>query len=198
MYLSHFILERVDVSGVFERWVERHRLRARASSSHIFFQEQGGCQRLHPLASSPETPLIGCVSHARLRFSALCLNLNAWFSSRDLLPVTYLLYPSAPIALLFTNHNVTACQSTRSHKERTENQCHMLYNIIIVSLFSFKYFWCPSFAAFVRFFMSSCTFFLHILPQRMYLSFDVFIKIFMLMFFFKSSFNFLTLFFFFL
>ena len=42
------------------------------------------CQRLHPLASSSETPLVGCVSLVRLRFSALCLNLTAWFSSRDI------------------------------------------------------------------------------------------------------------------
>ena len=38
LYLSHFIHERVDVSVVCERWVERHILRER-TSSHIFFQE---------------------------------------------------------------------------------------------------------------------------------------------------------------
>ena len=37
IYLSHFILERVYVSVVRERWVERHILRERTSSSHIFF-----------------------------------------------------------------------------------------------------------------------------------------------------------------
>ena len=42
IYLSHFILERVDVSVVCERWVERHILRDRTSSSHIFSQEPGG------------------------------------------------------------------------------------------------------------------------------------------------------------
>ena len=41
IYLSHFILERVDVSVVSERWVERKILRER-TSSHIFFQEPGG------------------------------------------------------------------------------------------------------------------------------------------------------------
>ena len=51
-----------------------------------------GCQRLHLLASSSETPLIGCVSLARMRFSALCLNMTAWFSSRGLLPVKHLLF----------------------------------------------------------------------------------------------------------
>ena len=54
-----------------------------------------GCQRLHPHASSSETPLIGCISLARLWFSALFLNLTAWFSSRDPLPVTHLLDLSA-------------------------------------------------------------------------------------------------------
>ena len=41
IYLSHFILERVDVSVVCERCVERHILKERTSSSHIFFQEPG-------------------------------------------------------------------------------------------------------------------------------------------------------------
>ena len=58
-----------------------------------------GCQRLYPLESSSETPLFGCVSFARLRFSALCLNFIAWFSSRDFLPVTHLFDPSALIVL---------------------------------------------------------------------------------------------------
>ena len=53
------------------------------------------CQRLHSLESSSETPLIDCVFLARLRFSALGLNLTAWFSSRGLLLVTHMLYPSA-------------------------------------------------------------------------------------------------------
>ena len=32
------------------------------------------------------------------------------------------------VIYLFTNENVTACQSIRGHSERTENPCHMLYN----------------------------------------------------------------------
>ena len=42
IYLSHFILERVDVSVVCERWVERHILREYRTSSYFFFQEPGG------------------------------------------------------------------------------------------------------------------------------------------------------------
>ena len=95
IYLSHFILERVDVFVVCERWVERHMLRAGTSSfSHIFFQEPGG-QCLHRLASSSESLLIGCVSLARPRFSALCPNLTAWLWSRDPLLVTHLFDLSA-------------------------------------------------------------------------------------------------------
>ena len=90
IYLSLFILERVDVSVVCERWVERHILRERTSSSHIFSRKPGGVN-----ASSSETPLIDCVSHARLRFSALCLNLTAWFSLSDPLLVTHLFDLSA-------------------------------------------------------------------------------------------------------
>ena len=58
-----------------------------------------GCQRLNPLASSSETPLVACVSLARLRFSALSLYLTAWFSSHYLLPVTHLFNLSALIVL---------------------------------------------------------------------------------------------------
>ena len=94
------------------------------------------------LAPPPPCKLIRDVSLARVRFSALCLNLTTWFSSRGLLPVTYLLYPSALIALLFTNENVTACQNTRSHKERTENPGHMLYNNLTYSINFFKFYFC--------------------------------------------------------
>ena len=89
-----------------------------------------GCQRLHLLASSSETPLVGYVSHARLRFSAFYPNLTAWFSSRDRLPVTHLFERSAltPLILLFNNQNMSAYQSTRGHEERTKNPCHRLYN----------------------------------------------------------------------
>ena len=36
--------------------------------------------------------------------------------------------PGRAVIFLFTNQNVTACQSTRGHLERTENKCHMFYN----------------------------------------------------------------------
>ena len=112
---------------VCERWVERHILRERTSSSISSSRSQA----VPTLA--PPCKLVRDVSD-RLRvprsrvFSALCLNLTTWFLSRGLLPVTHLWYPSALIALLFTYHNVTAFQSTQSHHKRTENPWHMLYS----------------------------------------------------------------------
>ena len=37
--------------------------------------------------------------------------------------------PARAVIFLFSNENVTACQSTRGHYERTANLCHMLYKI---------------------------------------------------------------------
>ena len=112
--------------GVWEMGGETYILR-KGTSSHIFFHEPAGANAWTLLQA--ETFLIGCVFRAPRWFSVLCQKLTTWFSSCDLLPVTHLLYPSALIALLFTNHNVTACQRTRGHQERTENPCHMLYKI---------------------------------------------------------------------
>ena len=80
IYLSHFILERVDVSVVCERWVDRYILRELLLP--ISSSRSQGVPTLTPLTSSSETPLIGCVSLARLWFSALykshCVVLITW------------------------------------------------------------------------------------------------------------------------
>ena len=65
IYLSHFILERIDVSVVCEIWVERHMLRGGASSSHIFFREQRGANACTPLQA-----------RQRCLWSAACPSLN--------------------------------------------------------------------------------------------------------------------------
>ena len=128
IYLSRFILERVDVS-VKDGWRDIYTQREDFFFPYLLPGARRVLTLATPPASSSETPLIGCVSLARQRLSAFCLNLTAWFSSRCFLPVTHLLYPSA----LFTNQNVTVCQSTRGHLERTENPCHMLYKNIEMS-----------------------------------------------------------------
>ena len=67
---------------------------------HFLLPRARGYQRLHPLASRVvRDPLRGCVSYARLRFSALCPNLTAWFSSWGLPPVTHVFNRSALIVL---------------------------------------------------------------------------------------------------
>ena len=106
--------------------------------SHIFFLEPGGAKACTPLqAVSPETsktPLIGCVSSGSTLDSDRtdCLNLTAWFSYHV---VSFQLHtsstglPQRTATPLFTNHKVTACQSTRGHQERTRNPCQLsLYN----------------------------------------------------------------------
>ena len=98
-YISHFIPERGPTvcCCLRDRW-RRHILREGTSCPIPFSGSQGV-----PTLASPcklvRDDLIGCVSLARLQFFPLCLNLTAWFSSRGLLPVTHLLYPSALIAL---------------------------------------------------------------------------------------------------
>ena len=113
MYLSFYSRKGPTVSCWFERKMERHILRER--TSHIFFLGASGCQCFHPLASSSETPLLSWVSHAWLWFSALCLNLTMWFSSRGLLLVAHLLYPSALIVLSYPCLNITAWQLVKAH-----------------------------------------------------------------------------------
>ena len=103
--------------------------------SYIFFREPVGASFGTPLqavsSEKSKTSLIGCISLARLPILwTNCLNLTAWFSYHE---VSFRLHtrstglPRYTAIPLFTNHNVTACQSTWGHQEWTENPCHMLY-----------------------------------------------------------------------
>ena len=60
------------------------------------------------------------------------LNLTTWFSYHVVpfwLHTFSISRPRRTIIPLFTNHNVTACQSTQVHQERTQNPCQQsLYN----------------------------------------------------------------------
>ena len=128
------------------RWVERYTQREDFFFPY-FLPGARGCQRLHPLASSSGTPLIGCVSRARTRFSALCPNLTAWFSSRSLLPVTHMFDLSALIMLscllitmwqLVKAHGVTRnepkihgiCYITCAKKMSSGSYKNVIYKII--------------------------------------------------------------------
>ena len=127
--LSHFILERGTqfVVSLRDRWRDIYSEKGLLLAPYLLPGARG-CQRLHPLASrivrDDLTPLTGCVSLARFPI------LPDWLSksdlvvliSRGLLLVTHLL--DRPTLThchpLFTNHNVTACQSTRGHQEWTQ------------------------------------------------------------------------------
>ena len=101
---AHFFIKICISHTLFSKmlmflWCVRDGWRDIYSERGLLLPWAKGCQRLHPLARSSETPLIGCVFLARLRFSALCLNLTVWFSTLDLLPVTHLSGLSALIVL---------------------------------------------------------------------------------------------------
>ena len=94
-----------------------------------------GCQRLHSLASC----IIRDASDwLHIPGSTLdshwtdCLNLTAWFSYHVVsfrLHTCLTCLPRCTVIPLSTNHNMTACQSTRGHQERTQNPCQQsLYN----------------------------------------------------------------------
>ena len=93
---------------------------------HIFFRSRG-VPTLAPPCKPRHLWLAACPLLDSW-FSSLCLNLTAWLSHGLL--VTYVWPPTPSTAIvLFTNDNVTACQSTWVHLERIENPCHMIYNI---------------------------------------------------------------------
>ena len=107
--------------------------------SHIFFREPGSANACTPLqavsSEMSEMPLIGCLSLAQLSILWLdWLNLIVWFFWLHTWS-TGLLWRTAIV--LFTNHNVTACQNTWGHEERTENPC---WEISWLSLFHLKKF----------------------------------------------------------
>ena len=68
--------------------------------SHTFFRKPGGANAWNSLQAislerSPRCPWSAACPSFDSRFSAFCLNLTVWFSSRGLPPVTHLLYPTA-------------------------------------------------------------------------------------------------------
>ena len=125
-YISHTLF----LKGLMFLWCVRDGwrdiLRERTTSSHIFFQ---GVPTL-----APPCKLVRDAS-GRLRVPRSIAILCTQSKSDRLVLITWSPSSYTPVrpecpdrAVLFTNHNVTACQSTRGHYERTENPWHMLYN----------------------------------------------------------------------
>ena len=121
-YISPFILWCMR-----DGWRDIFRERTSAISSSV----SQGVSTLAPLCElvrdasdrqhvSGSTPFLCTLSKSD------CVVLITW-SPSDYTPVV----PDFPDrAVVFTNHRVTACQSTRGHLESTENPRHMLYNIM--------------------------------------------------------------------
>ena len=96
-----------------------------------------GCQCLHPLASSSETPLIGCISLAWLQLSDRVV-LIMWSPSGYTPHV-----PEFPDVLssLFTHHSVPVCQSTRGSlgtnwKSMSYNMLSYIYIYIYIYIYT--------------------------------------------------------------
>ena len=156
--ISHFILERVDVSMVCERWMERHILWER-TSSHILFQDPGGANACTPLQARQ-----GHLDRLRVPRSTviLCtlLNLTAWFSLHGLLPVTHRLDLSALIVLsclLIKIWQPTKALGVTSNEPKIHV---MLYNtsfiseILTTKRWSFnKFYWLVNFQQIYDYFM---------------------------------------------
>ena len=115
---------------------------------HIFREGTSSCPISSSWSQGVKTVGLPCKPYSqrrpdasdRLRIPGLTLdsdltaslNLAAWFSYHV---VSFRLHtrsaglPRRTAIPLFTNHNVTACQSTRGHQERAQNPCQQsLYN----------------------------------------------------------------------
>ena len=99
-----------------------------------FFQEPGGCQRLPPLASSSETPLIGCISLARLRFSA---SVKIWpRGSHPVIPFQLPVRPESSDAPSSPCLPIKMWQLTKAYGvTRKETKMHVISYITIAIIF---------------------------------------------------------------
>ena len=115
IYLSHFILERMDVSVLCERWVEWHILR----EDFLFPYLLPGARGL-PTLAPPCKLVIDAPGRLRVSHSTVILCTLSKYDHVVLVtwsPSSYTpVVPKCPdLTDLLSNHNVTACQSTRGH-----------------------------------------------------------------------------------
>ena len=109
--------------------MERHINRERTSSSNIFYRDPGGVNACTPLQArqrrlwSAACPTLDCDPLHSVHIWLRCYHV---VSFRLHTCSTWL--PWRAVNLLFTNHNLTGCQSTWGYLERIKNPCHMLYN----------------------------------------------------------------------
>ena len=97
IYLTLFILERVDVSGVGERWVERHIYSGRGLLLPISSTGSQGVPTLAPPCKQRRLWSPACPTLDSRRYLHSVFNLTAWFSLCGLLPVTHLCGPDCPV-----------------------------------------------------------------------------------------------------
>ena len=126
IYFSLFFKETTACCSLIYRWRD-YILRERTSSSHIFFREPGSANACTALQARQTRPDRLRVPRSTAILSTLP-NLTAWFSSRGLLPVTHLLYPS--VLIMLSCLLITTWQLVKAHGVTwNESKIHvMLYN----------------------------------------------------------------------
>ena len=132
IFLSFYSRKGDTVCGKFERKMERQKLRERTSSCPRSSSWSQGvptlaapCKlyRQRPPNASDRSSIPGSILDSDWPD---CLNLTAWFSYHVVplrLHTCSTGLPWRTAIPLFTNHNVTACQSKRDHQERPQNPC---------------------------------------------------------------------------
>ena len=114
-YTTLFSKELMFLSYVRDGWRDKHK--EKSSSSHIFFQEPGDANTCSPLQArqrrlwSAAYPSLACVSLLLSKSDRVFLITS---SPSGYTPVVHDC-PDRVIIFLFTDQNVTACQSARAH-----------------------------------------------------------------------------------
>ena len=139
--LSFYSRKGHTVVSLRDRWRDIYSERGLLLVPYLLFGARW-CQRLHPLASCIVRDDTNASDWLRIPGSTIdsdwtdCLNLTPWFSYHVVSFRSHTCSTGLPRRTsipLFTNHNVTACQSTRGHQERTQNPCQQsLYNNCIL------------------------------------------------------------------
>ena len=83
--------------------------------------------------------LIGCVSHAWLRFSTFCLNLTIWFSSHGPLPVTRLFNLSTLImlsCLLITTWQLVKTHGVTKNELKIHGICYITHIYVYIYIYT--------------------------------------------------------------
>ena len=150
IYLSHLFPK-----GLMFLWCVRDVSRDIYSEREDFFfpyllPGARGCQRLHSLCKLVRDASAQLHVPRSSAILCLCLKLTTWVSSRDLLLVIHLLYPSALIApssscLLIKMWQLTKAHGVTWNERKIHVRCDITFVVFVIWLFGFSYYFINSF-----------------------------------------------------